>query len=321
MEVHFGLRRSHVFSSSYFTFKRRPTFAFTLVELLVVIALIALLMAILLPVLTNARDSARAVICRSNQHQIFILAAAFKADENALLPAWWFNHRPSGPSRSEYTDVGNPWFGWNYEHFGHMLMDKGYLSTGYRVTSAGATLYTALAAHEPKSILRCPNGFAPENATQNNSPANLEVALRRRLLWSWADTVTNAAGTGVTATNDRYLSNYHINMNAGSFLWYHNSSVNQGFYPRREWTRRSNESDIFYIGENVNYGMNENHTDTAWSITPHAWGTSGLTYNPAAPHFGLTKAIFTYADGHTGTMNDVYNDPANNGGPFPFKWY
>ena len=132
--------------------------AFTLVEMLVVIAVIALLVAILLPTLTNARDNARTVICRSNQHQLFITAASFRSDENALLPAWWFNHRPTGPTPGEYTDVGNPWFGWNYEHFGHMLMDKGYLAKGYRVTAAGATRYTTLEAHEIKSILRCPSG-------------------------------------------------------------------------------------------------------------------------------------------------------------------
>jgi prepilin-type N-terminal cleavage/methylation domain-containing protein len=42
---------------------------FTLIELLVVIAIIALLMAMLLPALEQARNQARAVICRSNLRQ------------------------------------------------------------------------------------------------------------------------------------------------------------------------------------------------------------------------------------------------------------
>ena len=43
--------------------------AFTLIELLVVIAIVALLMAILSPVLSQARDRTRAVVCQSNLQQ------------------------------------------------------------------------------------------------------------------------------------------------------------------------------------------------------------------------------------------------------------
>jgi prepilin-type N-terminal cleavage/methylation domain-containing protein/prepilin-type processing-associated H-X9-DG protein len=55
--------------------------AFTLVELLVVISVLALLLALLMPALAGARSQARALVCRSNVHQL-VLAATGYATEN-----------------------------------------------------------------------------------------------------------------------------------------------------------------------------------------------------------------------------------------------
>ncbi len=60
--------------------------AFTLVELLVVIGIIAVLIAILMPALRRARAQAQEVACASNQRQLMQAFLMFAADHKGHLP-------------------------------------------------------------------------------------------------------------------------------------------------------------------------------------------------------------------------------------------
>jgi prepilin-type processing-associated H-X9-DG protein/prepilin-type N-terminal cleavage/methylation domain-containing protein len=64
----------------------KRTKAFTLVELLVVIGIIALLIAIMLPALNRARDASEAVVCMSNLRQIEIASMAYIAENHGYWP-------------------------------------------------------------------------------------------------------------------------------------------------------------------------------------------------------------------------------------------
>ena len=61
--------------------------AFTLVELLVVIAVIALLLAMLMPALNAARERARQVVCLANVRQLG-LASQMYASATGYMPIY-----------------------------------------------------------------------------------------------------------------------------------------------------------------------------------------------------------------------------------------
>ena len=80
--------------------------AFTLVELLVVIGIIALLISILMPALNKARAQARMVTCQSNMRQIGQALTAYAGQHKGrALPVWPWSWHP-GLAQNFVWDVG-----------------------------------------------------------------------------------------------------------------------------------------------------------------------------------------------------------------------
>jgi type II secretory pathway pseudopilin PulG len=67
---------------------RMKSEAFTLIDLLVVISIIALLVGILLPALGAARKSAQSAVCMSNLRQVGTTFAFYEGDNDGLLPPY-----------------------------------------------------------------------------------------------------------------------------------------------------------------------------------------------------------------------------------------
>ena len=79
--------------------------AFTLVELLAVIAIIGMLVAITLPAIYMARESARNTHCKNNLRQLALGIASYSQQYDEMLPAYWA------------TENQEPWenFSWRVE--------------------------------------------------------------------------------------------------------------------------------------------------------------------------------------------------------------
>lgn len=87
---------------------KRP--CFSLVELLVVIAVMALLVALLIPVLESSKQRAKAVLCASNIEQLMLELFIYEADNQQFPYGFYSSYRP--PPGGYPGNVSFDKFGW-----------------------------------------------------------------------------------------------------------------------------------------------------------------------------------------------------------------
>ena len=292
---------------------RQPR-AFTLVELLVVIGIIALLVSILLPTLSRARESASRARCLSNNRQLIAALQTYANDEQGKSPdASWDNGNvygnPYSPRGSKERGWGGPYEPWT------PITDGRWGTNAYVTPSIGGALLPYV-GDEHENLWTC--GSAPVMEFE-----------RAGAVYGGDDPYNGSAGPATRGdpTGDRWIPNYHYMSMKGQF-WNVGpvadpAAYNNAVFKLDDWLVRNIAGlPIASLRSVTRQGSSEivvfrpflstNHTAADMDIYDLPPGTTG--------EYGGTYA---FLDGHATfeTYEDVNGYLAAHHDPIPQTWF
>lgn len=271
--------------------------AFTLVELLVVIGIIALLISILLPSLNRARESARSAQCLSNLKQIGQAMQMYVNDHKGTLPpADIFNY--SVTVGSQGSRIGN----WATLFVVNKYLTAPDLRPDTSNTAYDdATVATGLVEPQP-NVLRCPsdNGIFSGSAGPPRDVWRVQAATTYGNAPTWGPIIDTSYGINASSETYRDAANVN-NYPAGvpfsritAPLWTANGLAGNALRPallKITNVRKSTETVAWYDGYFINW------SDSAVRCDERITGRHGNRKR----NLGTTNLLFF--DGHASSLN------------------
>lgn len=227
--------------------------AFTLVELLVVIGVIAVLISILLPALSRSLAAARAVQCQSNLRQIAMWGMQYATEYSGWLPSRGENPPSLGGSGLYWWEISNT--NW---------ADK---AGPYGLWKANATYGTTMHCPEAINVVTVRTGNYGCNYGLNqylggghtssggvNGPAPRTKLLSDKAYWFGEARIFNSGGWDFHPT----LSLSTATAPNGNFPWNWQNTGNGGSSPATTFKGHPNNTNFFVFGDGHCAGVTQN---------------------------------------------------------------
>lgn len=259
--------------------------AFTLVELLVVISIVALLIALLLPSLQSAREVAQAMECNANQRQTMGLFATYQSDWKGYYPLGYVTYAgvPVSGALEWYKAIDGYIGGagmWDYTKRVRTFDNQG-----------GGNIY--MVSFGQKALYTCPSTrgkvrYTYGDFTDNFAAWDVDYAVNCAVLgYAYASSgprvwynapkreVMNPAKAWALTDGDTWYGGY-INYNTGCYIEITGGvyAPEVGYDQRMKFVRHANRTS--------NYVFFDGHGETAWTWAKtniNAYGASTIDRN------------------------------------------
>ena len=302
------------------TIQPRSTNGFSLVELLVAIAIIGILVALLLPAVQSAREAARRVQCSNHLKQLSLGCMNHESAHGHLPTSGWGWRWFPDPSRG--FDENQPG-GWCHNILPY-VEQQGLYDAAEGATDAQRRANAAIAAARPLAMFHCPTRRAPlPYPVLHNSFYNInsqQGAAR-------TDYAANAGDAGDNDPDDIYHDGTRNEAGpstyaaAATHLW--RDTYHRGVIYQRSTTRfgeiPDGASNTYLLGERYlmpqnyesgldpgddqNQWVGHDRDNLRWSDQPPLQDTAGLSYqwafgsaHPSGMHFGLCDGSVRFVD-------------------------
>lgn len=261
---------------------RDPKLAFTLVELLVVIAVIGIVAAFLLPALGQAKERAKGIVCLNNTKQLALATRIYADDHNDHLP---YNLGMNGSSFRTNLNWVNNVMTWD------LSPDNTNTAT---ITEAGLGPYVS----GNTAIFRCPSDHA---LSSTQIGAGWTARIRSYSMNAMIGNAGAISSGGFNTNNPGYKQFFkttQIPQPADIFVFLdeHPDSIDDGYFVNRVSAYSSSYYGYSHGAEWTDLPASYHNRATAFSFADghsilHRWARSGTIRPPLPDAANLPIAI------------------------------